>query len=156
MLSTTNSSTIMNCSARAVRPNCSNSCSKSGNNSNTPISGYANVSINFSYPQYSALNAVNGWIYIPQSPNGGVRGIILYRSAIDQFLAFERSCTYNTNNECGPLTVDKTGTVIQDTCKNCGSQFLIQSGQVKKGPASIPLLQYKTSFDGNTTVTITN
>ncbi len=130
-----------------------NSCNKS---SNTATSGLVNVTVNFSFPQYAALNSVTGYVYIPQSPNGGVRGIILYRVSFDQFNAYERSCTYNTATECAPLVVDKTGAYIIDSCKNCGSQFLIQTGQVKQGPATIPLTQYKTSFDGNTTVTITN
>ncbi len=130
------------------------SCNKASS-TNSATSGLVNQTINISYPQYSALNTIGNYVYIPM-PNAGVRGIILYRYSQEQFNAYERSCTYNTASSCGPVVVLAGNFYIQDTCKNCGSKFLLVSGAVATGPATIPLTQYKTSWDGISVVTITN
>ena len=115
-------------------------CKKDGN---TPECGYVNYSIYTSEPQFLSLNAVSGWIYI----GGGCKGIIVYRKSQDEFLAFERACTYDADNSCPGVTVEGNNINAVDTC--CGSKFQIFDGNVTKGPASRPLQQYRTSFDGS-------
>jgi len=95
-------------------------------------------------PSYSNLNAVGGWVYI----TGGVRGIIVYRKTNSEIAAYDRNCTYQSNNACATVYVDNTNIIAKDTC--CGSQFSIYDGGILQGPAGLPLKAYNTTFDGNT------
>ena len=44
------------------------------------------VQINIMLPTYSSLQSVGGYAYV----NGGVKGLVVYRRAIDQFVCFDR------------------------------------------------------------------
>lgn len=77
---------------------------------------------------------------------GGYRGVIIYRQSQEEFIAFERTCTYDPEKTCSKLYIDPGSNILAtDTC--CGSTFLLLDGIPTKGPATIPLLQYRTSFD---------
>jgi nitrite reductase/ring-hydroxylating ferredoxin subunit len=105
------------------------------------------VSVNFfiytSDPDFIDLNAVGGWTYV----TGGSRGIIVYRYSNTEFRAYDRHCTYNPSNTCALVSVDVNNIQASDVC--CGSVFSIVDGSINNGPASFPLKQYQTSFDGN-------
>jgi len=92
---------------------------------------------------FNDLNAVGGWIYLV----GGSRGILVYRLSLDEFMAYDRHCTYEPSESCGQVAVDVSGVIAVDDC--CDSQFVITDGSVIDGPASLPLKRYQTSFDGN-------
>lgn len=94
-------------------------------------------------PNFVNLNAVGGWVYI----TGGSRGILVYRSSNTDFMAYERHCPFEPDNTCGRVEVDSSNIIIKDPC--CGSEFLITDGLVTKGPASLALTRYQTSFDGS-------
>jgi nitrite reductase/ring-hydroxylating ferredoxin subunit len=95
-------------------------------------------------PSYSDLHVSGGWAYI----TGGVKGIILFRSSVDEFIAYERNCTYQPYNNCSIVDVDSTNIFIVDIdC--CNSKFSIIDGVPVNGPASQLLKQYSTSYDGN-------
>jgi nitrite reductase/ring-hydroxylating ferredoxin subunit len=102
-----------------------------------------NIVISTTDPSYNDLNAVGGWIYL----TGGSRGIIIYRYSIDEFMAYDRHCTYEPTESCAVVEVDLSGIIAEDLC--CGSQFLLTDGSVIDGPASVPLKFYQTTFDGN-------
>lgn len=92
---------------------------------------------------FNDLNAVGGWIYLV----GGSRGIVVYRLSIDEFMAYDRHCTYTPSESCAKIEVDQSGIIAEDPC--CGSLFILTDGSVAGDPASIPLKRYQTSFDGN-------
>ncbi len=82
------------------------------------------------------------------------RGIIVYRSSIDQFLAFERtppfkpdSCCNAAKTVCTALVVDNYFPFVMDTCTN--SKYLILDGSPVSGPSNMSLGMYVTEFDGN-------
>ena len=102
---------------------------------------YVNQYINISLPSYSSLNAVGGWIYI----TGGSKGIIVYRQSFDQFSAYDRHCTYNSNDPCGKASVDSTNSFVECSCD--GSQYQLYDGLVIQGPALYSLKPYQTTFD---------
>jgi len=106
-----------------------------------------NVSFNYylylSDPQFVNINAVGGWVYI----TGGSRGIIVYRKSQDEFVALDRHCTYEPEKTCGIVQVDSSNILLVDSC--CSSKFLITDGSVNKGPATVPLREYLTEYDGN-------
>lgn len=101
-----------------------------------------NAVIYLSDPLFNRLNVVGGWVYI----NGGSRGIVVYRRGQDDFVAFDRHCTFEPENPCGKVFVNNTQIQVVDSC--CGSEFILSDGSPTKGPATIPLQEYITSFDG--------
>ena len=96
-----------------------------------------------SQPSFANLNAIGGWTYL----NGGVRGIIVYRRNQLEFTALERNCTFDPNVSCATVFVESNNIAAADTC--CGSRFQLLAGNVLNGPATLGLIQYNTSFDGN-------
>ena len=101
-----------------------------------------NIRIHTTDPLFINL-AVPGGV---EMVTGGSNGIIIYRRSNDEFMAFDRHCTYQVDDYC-QINLDSTSfTSATDTC--CGSRFLIIDGSVQEGPAARPLQQYQTSFDG--------
>lgn len=92
-------------------------------------------------PEYINLANVTGWEYI----TGGSRGIIVYRSAVDQFVALERHSPYEPQNGCS-VDVDPTNFLINDPCSD--AVFLLIDGSVVSGSNVQPLKQYQTYYDG--------
>lgn len=117
-------------------------CSKDDNNSNIPLVS-VNYYIHTNDPAYNKVTVPGGWMYL----NGGSRGIILYRASNDEFRAFDRHCTYNSTSSCALVSVENNNITAYDDC--CGSKFLITDGSVTQSPASLPLKQYQTTFDGS-------
>lgn len=118
------------------------SCKKDNSSSvpNVPV----NVVLYASDPSFTNLNPIGGWIYY----NGGSRGLIIYRKSSDEFITYDRHCTYQPENTCGKVSVEVANNIIAiDTC--CSSKFLLVDGSVNKGPATLPLKRYNTTFDGN-------
>lgn len=115
---------------------------KNKNNDTVPTT-LVELNLYINNPSYVKLSTVGGWLYV----NGGVRGILVYRSSTSEFKAYDRNCTYQSADACATLFVDNTDIMAVDTC--CGSQFLIVDGSIIKGPAAVPLKQYNTTFDGS-------
>ena len=105
---------------------------------NVPV----NITLYVSDPAFVDLNAVTGWTYLW----GGSRGILVYRRSNEEFMAYDRHCTYQPENSCGTIMMETSGFTAIDTC--CGSIFLVTDGSVNSGPATLPLKQYQTDFDG--------
>lgn len=105
---------------------------------------YVNIVINPASIAYNNLNIPGNYALI----KGGYRGIIVYHFIQDQYLAYERTCTYDWDQTCSKLVMDPSGLIAKDTC--CGSQFLIIDGTPMEGSKAIrPLKQYKTYYDAN-------
>jgi len=115
-------------------------CRKSTDEHTVP-SVSVNISINVNLAQYNNLNFIGGWVYLP----GGYNGILAYRANNDVINAYDRQAPYKVADEC-QVVVDSTGVICVDPCSK--SQWLINDGQVLKGPAFYPLKQYHTTFDG--------
>jgi hypothetical protein len=107
-----------------------------------------NESISLNLPQYNNLNFINGWVYT----QGGYNGLLAVRVSTDVINVYDRQAPYRTRDGCRVI-VDTGATTCTDTCS--GSQWLLLDGQIIKGPASYPLKQYQSQFDG-TTLTVTN
>ncbi len=118
------------------------SCKK--DNKNPVPYVYVSFYLNISSTLYIDLASVGGW----ENLTGGYRGVVVYREASDQFVAFDRACPYDWQTDSAYVSVEPSGLVIK--CKSCGSEYLIIDGSVVKGPATYPLKQYNTSFDGLT------
>jgi len=93
-------------------------------------------------PELSDLGIGNS-VYI----TGGVNGIIIFRKSLNEYLAFERTCTYQPGKNCA-VEIDESAIIPKCPC--CFSKFLLSAeGSVIEGPAVMPLKQYQTSLVGN-------
>ena len=81
-------------------------------------------------------------------PNEGYRGIVLYREADLSFYAYDLTCTEYPEHDRA---------VVRDTvfdgvfkCPKCDSRYVIVNGAYPdSGPAEFPLVEYRTSIQGN-------
>ena len=104
---------------------------------------YVNMYLDISSTLYVELATVGGYVYL----TGGYRGLIVYRSSNEQFVAFERCCPYDADLSSAVVKVDPSGLTMTDS--TCMSTYLILDGSVVSGPATMPLKQYNTSFNGD-------
>jgi hypothetical protein len=106
-------------------------------------------------PAYVALQGVGGWVEIP----AGSRGIIVYRTGIQRFNAYERHCPYEQGGQCGRVGFDENLMFL--TCnacpgESCESKFNPLDGSLMSGPSVYPLFQYRTQFDGQAMLRVFN
>lgn len=100
-------------------------------------------------PEYTKLLApFNALIY-----TGGYlkNGIIVYRvkmeEAVDDFVAYDRTCTYEANT-CVMEWTQKDNYYC--TCKCCKSRFNLTGGYMEKGPAKFSLRKFNCDYiDGS-------
>ena len=120
----------------------SSSCQKGkqGPVPNVPV----DIRMYSSDPNFVPLNAVGGWTYYP----GGNRGIVIYRKNVNDFAAYDRTCTYLPADASEVVSVESANNILV-TDAHCGSKFQLTDGTVNKGPATLALKAYQTSFDGN-------
>jgi hypothetical protein len=105
------------------------SCNK---NNNHPVPNIPfDFTIDINLPSYSGLMGVGGWTYV----NGGSKGIIVYRRAIDEFVAFDRHSPADVNGTCSwplyPMMIISLRSLIRAILRHfqCTMvhQFLIHS-----------------------------
>ena len=75
--------------------------------------------------------------------NVGVKGIVLYQSAPNVFVAYDAACSFRPSLECEKLSLHSSGLYMVDSC--CRSQFNLD-GSIRIGPAYRPLRFYNTTF----------
>ncbi|MDP2422752.1 MAG: Rieske 2Fe-2S domain-containing protein [Bacteroidales bacterium] len=92
------------------------------------------------------LNSPGGWIYL--SNTAPSKGIIVYRSSMDDFMAFERTCSHDPREPAARVVVESSS--ITAACPVCSSKFILLDGSPFSGPARRPLKQYRTSYNGAT------
>lgn len=103
---------------------------------------YVNIEIPINQPEYSDLDAIGNTIFI----TGGVKGILIYHSNVNDYRAFDRNCSYEPSSDCA--YIDSVSSTIA-SCSCCTSMFLIdQDGISANGPALLPLKEYQTILSG--------
>jgi len=102
-------------------------------------------------PSSQGLNSVGGWLYL----NAGSRGIVVYHRAYDEYVAFDRHCTWKPEQSCGKLSLDTASTVILN-CACCESKFSLIDGSVLKGPAVYAMLPYQARLSDPYTLHVYN
>ena len=121
-------------------------CSSDLSDDPIPVASFADIVIDISFPAYVNLRNTNGFTYV----NGGVRGIIVYRSIGNSFLAYERNCSFHPNEACATVNVHASLLYMTDPC--CSSDFSFQDGSPTGGQAWQPLRRYRTQFNGSTLI----
>ena len=102
---------------------------------------YVEEEVNLNDFESLALANVGGFIYI----EGGVKGIVVLHSTVSEYLAFERNCTFQPQDECAVISMHSSALYFEDTC--CNSSFNL-SGWPTGGPAELQLKQYSVFQDG--------
>lgn len=126
------------------------SCNK---NTGNPVPNIPfDITIDINLPSYSNLTGVGGWAYVY---NEGSRGLIIYRRAIDEFVAFDRHSPADPEGICFlPLYPDSDNFLqLNDTCNN--ATFSLYDGSPISN-SQYGLRQYSTIFDGTNLLRIYN
>jgi len=121
-----------------------------------PVQVYTNLNLNL--PTNIGLTFPQGYLYLPQ----GNKGIVVYNSPNNGYVAYDRTCSYNPTEACAAVTVDsnyiglRCGTYQVGATPSfkpcCESIFDLNTSIVSKGPATRPLKQYFTSYDVSTNI----
>ena len=102
-----------------------------------------NRSLTLANPMYNSLYGIGGYVILADA---GVGGVIAIRATDDQVFAFDLQCTRDVNDVNSKTHPDDSHLFLD--CPVCKSQWLLLNGSLNKGPATYPLHQYSTSFDG--------
>lgn len=111
-----------------------------------------NITINMSLPEYFLLQNAGEYRYV----DGGNRGIFLVHNYDDVYYAIERTCVYQSDNECAKIFVDSTtlqlkcGTEVDTGFVECCSSRYLFDSRVVNGPARCNLKTYRLNLSGNT------
>lgn len=108
-----------------------------------------NETIFLNNPEFIDLQVVGGWAYT----QGGISGIIVYHSGINNYIAFERSAPHLTPKSCSRMKV-KNSIIMLCSCDD--SEFNILNGAPLSDGVSYPARQYRAELVGNNTLQITN
>ncbi len=119
-------------------------CTPNRSDDPVPFIPFVDIVMNLSLPEYIKLRTDGGYVQI----NGGVRGIIVYRVNSSSYAAYERNCSFHPNDACATVNIHNSGLYMQDPC--CGSSFNFSDGNPTGGPASRPLVRYRTQLSGLT------
>lgn len=109
---------------------------------------HVNFKIFIDQPQYANLHAPGNSMILNNNvigENNTPHGIIVYRLSMDEFKAYERTCTYEPEKGC-LVQIDSSG--ITATCPCCKSEYLLIDGYPTDGKAELPLWEYRTIFNG--------
>jgi len=117
-------------------------CHKDDNHPVPSVSFDMTIDINL--PSYNALTGVGGYAFV----NGGSRGIIVYRRAIDDFVAFDRHSPADPEGKCPqPLTPDSSNFLeLLDTCNQ--ARFSLYDGSPMMG-SHFGLRIFRTVWNGD-------
>lgn len=117
---------------------------------------YVNFQIDLLYDiEFRDLNAIGNHVIVTSGTNNwGSRaagydnnGIIVYRSLMDEFNAYDRTCPYDYAKDRSSVKVNVDFTVA--VCPRCSTNYALSAfGTAVSGPGKYPLKNYNTSFDG--------
>ena len=139
-----------------------NGCQKYPENPNRPILPYP-ITIYPNQMQYQPLHTVGGWVYITSEVESTSRGIIVFHSPDNEYIAYDR-IPPNEPDACTDSHGNTTRLVVEwpfvvDHCNNAyynilnSEIFIAEPDMIPNFPtdgvAVYPLIQYHTTFDGN-------
>ncbi|MCX2480878.1 hypothetical protein OQY15_17365 [Pedobacter sp. MC2016-15] len=107
-----------------------------------------NVAVNFNRPltDPSLINLTNSGRAV-LIDGYGVSGLVLYRTILNGYVAYDRCSTVNPGERCA-VVLDEGAFTVTDPCS--GAKFLLEDGSPAKAPATLSLKQYSVRVSGNT------
>lgn len=103
-----------------------------------------NISLPLTDPRLLNLSSPGGSVTLS---GYGVCGIILYRSLLNGYVAYDRCSTVNPEAKCA-VVVDTGAFSATDPCS--GAKFSLEDGSPAKAPATVALKSYDVRVSGNT------
>lgn len=107
------------------------------------------VNYNVTLTEFS-LKAVNNVLVVS---NNGVGGLLIVKTPLGGYVAFDRCSTVNPEKIC-KVTPDDNGVTATDPCS--GAKFSLLDGSPQKAPAERSLKAYTISLQGNTLLHVSN
>ncbi|MBO9674003.1 MAG: hypothetical protein J7577_11205 [Sphingobacteriaceae bacterium] len=107
------------------------------------------VNYNVTITEFS-LKAVNNVLVVP---NVGVGGLLIVKTPLGTYVAFDRCSTVNPEKTC-KVAPDDSGVTATDPCS--GAKFSLLDGSPQKAPAERSLKAYNISLQGNTLLHVSN
>jgi len=107
------------------------------------------VNYNVTITEFS-LKAVNNVLVVP---NIGVGGLLIVKTPLGTYVAFDRCSTVNPEKIC-KVAPDDSGVTATDPCS--GAKFSLLDGSPQKAPAERSLKAYNISLQGNTLLHVSN
>ncbi|MBR9859947.1 hypothetical protein GYB22_04215 [bacterium] len=110
-----------------------------------------NAVVNLSLPEYFKLQNIGEFVFL----EGGNRGIFLIHNYDDRYYALERTCPYQSDEECAKIQVDSTslflkcGTLADTGFVECCASKYQFDGTVFEGPSRCNLKFYQISTQGS-------
>jgi len=133
-------------------------CKDTAPNTNNYIpEGPVSLVVNTDLPEYYTLKNPGNYVYL----SGGHRGVLVMHTFDDNFVALERTCSFEPDNTCSKIYVDSTkatlrcGTFNLNKWEPCCQSRFQYNGLVTEGPAQFNLRTYLVSVNGST-LTIRN
>lgn len=104
------------------------------------------ITIDMQNPLYLELQNVSGSVLIPDE---GLydNGVIIFRSGIDEFKAYDMTCPYEVSTTCA--VEQDENSIVKVSCSCCESSFELYYGSVSNGPAVYGLHEYRTAYNGD-------
>lgn len=132
------------------------SCNKTNINPNIPRA-IVRIDIDPNSTFYQSLNTAGGWTYISNGDQGALissesRGVIIYRSGINDFKAYDRIPPNDPNKcctagqACTKLIVGANFPFAKDECT--GNLYSLLDGSLFKGSGRYPMVEYHAVYDG--------
>jgi len=85
--------------------------------------------------------------------NNGVAGLVIVKTPLGGYVAFDRCSTVNPEKLC-KIVPDDSGLTATDPCS--GAKFSLFDGSPQKAPAEKSLKSYNISLQGNNLIKVTN
>lgn len=107
--------------------------------------------IDLSLPSYQEINAVGGWCYVA----GGLKGIVIYRKGIDEFVVWERQSPLDPQGTCAEGVSPKSTNFLEldDPCSE--AVFSLYDGSPIQN-SDWGLRQYRYDWNGSNLLRIYN
>lgn len=110
-----------------------------------------NVPINYSVTlQQFSIQAKDNILLVP---NVGVAGLMIVKTPLGTFVAFDRCSSVNPEKRC-QVVPDDSGITATDPCS--GAKFSLLDGSPQKAPAERNLQIYNISLQGNNLLNVRN
>jgi hypothetical protein len=107
------------------------------------------VNYNVTLTEFS-LKSVNNVLVVS---NNGVGGLLIVKTPLGGYVAFDRCSTVNPEKIC-KVAPDDSGVTATDPCS--GAKFSLLDGSPQKAPAERSLKAYNVSLQGNTLIHVSN
>lgn len=100
--------------------------------------------IDLNDPQYRQLQAIGNVVTVL----GGSRGVLVKRTGLDSFVAFDQHCPFDADDAQARVSLE-AGSIDFAQCAACQTRYNLYFGNPEEGPGRRPLLAYRCTYYPN-------